>query len=61
MQLIPVNLRDKKRCYYCGAKESVKYFFNVENEFFVEPLKLCTCNKCALKHIGTKMKMEVNK
>ena len=61
MQLIPVKLQGKKRCFYCGTTKSVKYFFPVENEFFVEPLKLSTCNKCALTHIGTKMKTEANK
>lgn len=61
MNLIPINIRNKKRCYYCGTTESVKYFFSVENEFFVEPLKLCTCNKCALMHIGAKMKMEAKR
>lgn len=60
MNLIPHNLSGKKKCYYCGTTESVKYFFTVDNHYFVEPLKVCSCNKCALMQIRAKMKVEVN-
>ena len=61
MNLIPSNVRDKKKCYHCGTVQSVKYFSIVENPYFVEPLKVCSCNKCAMMQIATKMKTEVIK
>jgi hypothetical protein len=47
--MIPIAERDNKRCYFCGAKLSVKYLVEVDMPAKApEPFRVHSCNKCAL-------------
>ena len=47
--MIPLEKRDKCRCYFCGAKQSVKYIVEMADPLqFGEKMSVYACNKCAL-------------
>ena len=46
---IPIAERDNKRCYFCGAKLSVKYLVEVDMPAKAPaPFRVYACNMCAL-------------
>ena len=51
MKLIPVDERNKYRCYLCGETRSVKYLIETVNPVEKsEPFYAPYCNKCVLTH-----------
>ena len=47
MKMIPLEERDGRRCYFCGATESVKYITEVTSKILGK-MEVDVCNKCAL-------------
>lgn len=49
LQLIPIDKREGKRCYFCGTSLSVKYTMEINDPVISnKPSKVYCCNKCAL-------------
>ena len=53
IKMIPSDIRDQKRCYFCDTNKSVKYLvrppYNMSKIMEVllqEPMLVCCCNKC---------------
>lgn len=49
MKVIPIEKRNKYKCYFCGTTKSVKYIVKINDTIFSDkPSNVCCCNKCAL-------------
>lgn len=47
--MIPYTERENKRCFFCNAKESVKYIVEVNMQYKAPaPFRVHACNKCSL-------------
>jgi hypothetical protein len=51
MTLIPIDERDGKHCYFCGADKSVKYAIDVYDQISNKKMHtVYSCNKCILTY-----------
>lgn len=50
LDIIPMEKRENKRCYFCGTSLSVKYITEIFDPVLADkPSKVCVCNKCITK------------